>query len=157
MKILFFISILSVSIFAQTPEKCACSKKSKSKVRDYFEQIAAQNEFISECNQQYLEKFKDKDNPLPIPKRISGFFPTAISLPKPEYPRIARELKISGKVDVEIISDEEGFVIYAKAISGKKLLHKSAERAACASKFTPVLYCNKPLKQKRIIQYVFVL
>lgn len=157
MKILLFILIFSVSLFAQTPEKCACSKKDKSKVREYFEQIPAQNKFIKECNQQYLEKLKDKNNPLPIPKRISGFFPTAINLQKPEYPNFAREHKISGMVEVEIISDEQGFVIYAKVISGKKLFYESAERAACASKFMPVLYCDKPVKQKRIIQYVFVL
>ncbi len=143
-----------MSLFAQTPEKRACSKKDKSKVRDCFEQIAVQNEFINECNQKYLESLRNKPNALP--KKISGFFPSAISLPKPNFPTFAREHKISGTVDVEIIFDEQGFVIYARAINGKKIFHKSAEKAACASKFAPIRYCDKPVKQLRIIRYNFI-
>lgn len=146
---LFIILFSFVSVFSQTAEKCACSKKDKEKVKQYFKEIKIQNKVIDECTSEISLNAKIVS--------VDGFFPKAISLVKPYYPNFAREHKISGQVLVEIIFDENGFVIYAKAFKGHKVLRKYAEKAACASKFTPVQYCDKPVKQRRIVLYNFIL
>src|SRR5688500_10123453 len=48
----------------------------------------------------------------------------AIRLPKPEYPRAAREERASGTVEVRVLIDEDGRVMSAKAINGHPDLHK---------------------------------
>lgn len=132
MRLHLLIVLIPHFVFAQNKqEKCACSEKNKSKLQDYFEQIAAQSEFISECSQKYLESLPD--NVKSLPKTISHLASFAINLIKSLFPRFAREHKISGAVDVEIIFDEHGFVIYAKAISGKKIFYKSAAQVYACS------------------------
>src|SRR5688572_10347322 len=46
----------------------------------------------------------------------------AISLPKPEYPKLARYVKVSGPVSVDVLIDGIGNVISARAVSGHPLL-----------------------------------
>lgn len=143
-----FCFLFPISMVAQIPQDYACSKKDKSLVADYFLELQKQNLEITEC----LEK-RNQSNPNAKP--ISHLTPTAISLPKPYFPNIAKNNRIFGSVNVEIIFDEKGTVIYAKAVSGKKIFYRTGEKAACASKFSPVLYCGKPRKQKRVIRYNF--
>lgn len=153
MKVLFAILIFTSAFLAQS-EKCACAKKDELKVREYFEKITARNKLIYECNQKYLVSLPD--NVKILPKTISHLSPFAVSLVKPYFPTFARQHKISGAVDVKIIFDEQGFVIYAKAVRGNKVFYKSAEKAACASRISPVRYCEKFVKQQRIIRYEFI-
>ncbi len=63
--------------------------------------------------------------------------PKPISKGTPAYPPIAKMQKISGKVDVRVLVDENGNVIDAKAISGHSALKTEAEKAAKQSKFAP--------------------
>ncbi len=154
MKIIFVLLIFASSIFAQT-EKNVCSTKDRIKVIEYFRQIEQQNDFINECNLKSTENLPD--NLKTLPKIISHLSPSAIGLVKPFYPNFARENKFFGTVFVEVIFDEKGFVISAQAVKGNKIFYNSAEKAACASIFTPVRYCKKALKQQRIIVYNFVL
>jgi hypothetical protein len=46
----------------------------------------------------------------------------AISLPKPAYPPIAKRAKASGTVVVQVLVDEKGNVVSARAVSGHPLL-----------------------------------
>jgi protein TonB len=46
----------------------------------------------------------------------------ALSLPKPAFPPIARAAHVSGTVWVQVLVDEEGSVISARAVSGHPLL-----------------------------------
>lgn len=154
MKIIFVLLIFATTIFAQN-EKYICSKKDKIKVGEYFRQIEQQNDFINQCNLKSAENLPE--NVKTLPKNISHLSPSAISLVKPFYPDFARENKIFGTVFVEVIFDEEGFVISAKAYRGNKIFYICAEKAACISRFTPVRYCEKSLKQKRLIVYNFIL
>ena len=80
----------------------------------------------------------------------------AISLPKPSYPAIARSARASGKVVVEVIIDESGRVISARAVSGHPLLQASAVQAAYGARFSPTQLSGQPVKVTGTISYNFV-
>ena len=61
----------------------------------------------------------------------------ATSLPKPVFPEEARGLKVSGKVTVRVVVDENGKVISAKATDGPLPLRQAAEAAAREATFAP--------------------
>jgi len=65
--------------------------------------------------------------------------PKPISIPKPEYPELARKAGIEGKAIVEAIVDTDGSVMDAKIFksSGNPMLDEAAIVAARRSKFTP--------------------
>jgi protein TonB len=79
----------------------------------------------------------------------------AISLPKPAYPPVARAVKASGTVVVQVIVDENGNVITAHAVSGHPLLQAAAVAAARAAKFTPTKLNDQPAKVTGVINYDF--
>ena len=80
----------------------------------------------------------------------------AISLPKPGYPAMARQIRLQGSVTVQILIDEEGKVVSAKAVSGHPLLVVEAQRAAMQARFTPTKLSNQPVKVSGVITYNFV-
>ncbi len=81
---------------------------------------------------------------------------TPISIPQPPYPDEARPKKVSGKVKVQVLVDESGNVISAKAISGNALLRPASEKAAMEAKFTPTLVDEKPAQVSAVLVYNFV-
>ncbi|HEU4870545.1 MAG TPA: energy transducer TonB [Pyrinomonadaceae bacterium] len=80
----------------------------------------------------------------------------AISLPKPIYPPIARQIGLQGLVTVQILIDEEGRVVSAKAISGHPFLIHEAQKAAMQARFTPTKLSNQPVKVSGVITYNFL-
>ena len=90
-------------------------------------------------------------------KAISGgvLNSKAISLPKPEYPAIARQANASGSVTVQISVDEDGNVISAKAVSGHPLLQSAAVDAARQAKFPPTKLDGKAVKIQGTVVYTF--
>lgn len=79
----------------------------------------------------------------------------AISLPAPEYPAIAKQARASGAVAVQVIIDENGSVISARAVSGHPLLQAAAVAAARQAKFSPTLLMGEPVKVNGVIVYNF--
>jgi len=79
----------------------------------------------------------------------------ASSLPKPPYPQAALKMNIQGIVTVQVLIDEKGNVVSAKASSGHPLLKDAAERAAMNAKFSPTLLSNVPVKVTGVIRYNF--
>jgi TonB family protein len=79
----------------------------------------------------------------------------ATSLPKPAYPAIARAAHASGAVNVQVLVDENGNVLTARAVSGHPLLQASAAAAARQAKFKPTLLSGQPVKVTGIIVYNF--
>ncbi len=65
--------------------------------------------------------------------------PKPISIPKPDYPELARKAGIEGKAIVEAIIDTDGSVLEAKIFksSGNPMLDEAAVAAARRSRFTP--------------------
>lgn len=80
----------------------------------------------------------------------------AISLPRPDYPRIARSAHASGMIVVQVTIDESGDVIAAHAISGHPLLMAASVASAKQAKFSPTKLCGEPVKVTGVITYNFV-
>jgi protein TonB len=80
-----------------------------------------------------------------------------LSKPVPAYPIIAKQARAQGPVMVEILVDEAGSVVSARATGGHQLLRVAAERAALAARFTPTVLNGRPVKVSGVITYNFVL
>ena len=78
-----------------------------------------------------LESEPPSTVPKPLLKPISGgvLNGTAVSLPSPGYPDTARKMRASGMVTVDVVIDEEGKVISAKASAGPTILREAAVTA----------------------------
>ncbi len=79
----------------------------------------------------------------------------ATSLPKPAYPPIAKQARASGTVVVQVIVDEKGNVVSARAVSGHPLLQAASVAAARGAKFSPTKLNGKPVKVSGVITYNF--
>lgn len=99
-----------------------------------------------------------EDKPTPPRAPISGgvLNGKAISLPKPAYPPIAKAAHASGTVVVQVLIDENGNVVSARAISGHPLLQAVAVGAARQARFSPTKLSGQPVKVTGVIQYNFV-
>jgi len=65
---------------------------------------------------------------------------------EPKYPAAAKAAHVTGVVHVEFVADEQGNVIYARAISEHPLLKEAAEEAARQWKFAPTKLDGVPVK-----------
>ncbi len=74
---------------------------------------------------------------------------------QPVYPAVAKQVNASGEVTVDIVIDEEGRVISAKAASGHPLLRSAAEDAARKWVFKPALVDGRPVKQPGVLKFQF--
>jgi protein TonB len=81
----------------------------------------------------------------------------AISKPAPPYPPVAQQVGMQGSVAVQVLIDEHGHVVSAKAASGPPLLLSAAVQAAYRATFTPTLLSGQPVKVTGVITYNFVL
>lgn len=79
----------------------------------------------------------------------------AVSLPKPPYPNVARQTGTQGTVSVQVLLNEAGKVVSAKAVSGHPFLTSAAVNAAFQARFTPTLLGGQPVKVSGIITYNF--
>jgi protein TonB len=61
----------------------------------------------------------------------------ATSKVSPQYPAMARQMKISGHVEIEAVVDTDGSVASVKAVSGNPMLTQPAIAAVERWKFTP--------------------
>ncbi|MGI8898498.1 MAG: energy transducer TonB [Pyrinomonadaceae bacterium] len=95
----------------------------------------------------------------PVPKvvRKKIINGEAVSLPKPPYPEMAKQLKIQGVVNVQVLVDETGRVVSAKAVSGHAFLVREAQKAAFQARFAPTMFGDEPVKVSGVITYNFVL
>ncbi|MDT5155963.1 MAG: periplasmic protein TonB [Acidobacteriota bacterium] len=106
-----------------------------------------------------------KPAPAPTPRQNTGpislpstiISSKTIEKPAPPYPIIARTAGVQGPVAVQIVVDELGHVISAKATSGNPLLQGAAVQAAYKARFTPTLLSGQPVKVTGSITYNFVL
>jgi TonB family protein len=91
--------------------------------------------------------------PLTVTKGITAG--NAVTKVSPIYPPIAKQMKASGEVQVEITIDENGRVIEAKAISGHPMLRAAAEDAARKWVFRPMRLDGKSMKQRDVLTFNF--
>ena len=103
---------------------------------------------------------KDNDAP-PAPRPLlkpvsSGVLNgRALSLPTPVYPDIARRMRTEGVVQVEVVVDENGKVVSARALSGPGMLRDAAVKAASLAHFSPTKLSGLPVKVSGLINYNF--
>jgi len=81
----------------------------------------------------------------------------AVSLPRPIYPELAKRMRVQGTVAVQVLVDESGRVISAKAVSGSPFLTTEAQKAALQARFSPTRLGEQPVKVSGVITYNFVL
>jgi protein TonB len=81
----------------------------------------------------------------------------AVSLPKPLYSEIAKKMRIQGMVSVQVLVDETGRVVSAKALGGSPFLVPEAQKAALQARFSPTILNDQPVKVSGVITYNFVL
>lgn len=95
----------------------------------------------------------------PVPKVINKRIinSEAIELPKPPYPPMAKQQHIQGMVSVQVLIDEAGKVVSAKAVSGNPFLIADAQKAAYRARFSPTFIGDQPVKVSGTITYNFVL
>ncbi|MDX6614781.1 MAG: periplasmic protein TonB [Blastocatellia bacterium] len=79
----------------------------------------------------------------------------AISLPKPPYPLLARNINVQGTVSVQVLLNEAGKVVSAKAVSGHPILVPAAVNAAYQARFSPTLLGGQPVRVSGVITYNF--
>jgi len=81
----------------------------------------------------------------------------AIYRKTPEYPAVARTIRIEGPVVVEVVISPEGLVESARAISGHPLLAPTAVAAARDWRFQPTYLGNVAVRVAGAITFVFKL
>jgi len=79
----------------------------------------------------------------------------ALVLPKPSYPPLAKQIRLTGTVTVQVLIDETGKVVSAKAVSGHPMLIPDSQRAAMQARFSPTTINGQPVKVSGIINYNF--
>jgi len=65
---------------------------------------------------------------------------------QPEYPPMARQLRMQGSVEVEVLVGENGEVQKVDIVSGNAVLTASAVQAVKHWKFKPFLESGKPIR-----------
>ena len=97
--------------------------------------------------------------PKPLLKPVSGgvLNGKAVHLPVPVFPAAAKSARASGTVVVQVVIDEKGNVISAKAASGHGLLRDAAVQAAKEARFSPTMLSGQPVKITGEINYNFAL
>ena len=110
-----------------------------------------QEKIVEEC------EVPDRPKPEYEIKLVSQLCGRALSMPKPAYPEEAISKRASGLVRVAVVTDEQGRVIWAKAVSGPDLLQSVSMKAACRARYSPTLISGRAIKTETTIQYNFVL
>ncbi len=97
--------------------------------------------------------------PRPLMKPASGgvLNGKALSLPAPSYPDFARRMHFGGLVEVEVMVDENGKVISARALTGPASLRDVAVQAAYQARFSPTKLSGQPVKITGKINYNFTI
>lgn len=113
---------------------------------------------IKKANKTKPQKTSKKTTKNQKPKLISLGVVNgrALNLVVPEFPRSAVLINLRGTVQVEIVIDEDGYVMEAKVLRGHPLLRNICSEAAKNSKFTPYFLDEKPRKVTGIIAYIFL-
>ena len=73
----------------------------------------------------------------------------------PAYPQKAKDKGIEGRVEVQLLVNEEGEVIFANPLSGPEQLWAESVKAAVAARFPPSTLSGQPVKITGRIIYDF--
>lgn len=97
---------------------------------------------------------KPKQQPINLSNSITG---KAIYKFQPPYPSLAKQTHVAGAVTVNIVVDETGKVVSARAASGHPFLAPAAQQAAYQWRFSPTMLNSQPVKVSGVITFNFIL
>jgi TonB family protein len=81
----------------------------------------------------------------------------ALAKPQPDYPPVARQLRIQGRIELEVTIETSGSVENVKVLSGNPALTGTAVNALKHWRFEPVLSDGKPVRAVAAISFTFKL
>jgi TonB family protein len=81
----------------------------------------------------------------------------AISRPQPEYPAVARQLKLQGRVEIEVSITTTGSVEDVKVLTGNPALTGAAVNAVKRWRFEPFTSKGKAVRAVAIMNFTFSL
>lgn len=149
-------TFVTFAIVAGVSFNISAQSQSKEELAKLFAAVSEDEKAMAVClkmiREEQIAKF---GKPLP---RISGhcYDGCPIRMPKPYYPEVALRYRIRGEVIVNVIVDETGKVVYAKAIKGSGIIRPSATEAAYKATYQPKRICgDRPIKFRRRIRYDF--
>jgi hypothetical protein len=92
-----------------------------------------------------------------LPRKVSEgvLLGSAVTRVLPAYPPLAKQLRVSGEVKIEVRINAEGRVIAAQAISGPYPLRLPSEYAARKWTFNPTLLNQEPVSVRGILTFIF--
>jgi len=79
----------------------------------------------------------------------------AISKQMPEYPPMARQLKVTGKVELEVVIAADGSVEDVRISSGNSMLTRPCAKAVHDWRFKPFLQDGKPVRAVAPLTFEF--
>jgi periplasmic protein TonB len=79
----------------------------------------------------------------------------AVNKPQPDYPAIARQLKLEGSVNLNAFVTEEGTVDHVETVSGNPILVRSAQDALKRWKFAKQTDDGKPVRFVASVVFTF--
>ena len=81
----------------------------------------------------------------------------AIERQRPNYPRLAQQIRLQDEVSVEVMISPEGRVESARVVSGHPMFAQVAREAALGWRFQPTLLNRIPVRVTGVIVFVFKL
>ena len=75
--------------------------------------------------------------------------------PLPDYPQTARQLKVTGKVELEVTISAEGKVDEVKIVSGNPVLTRPCAKVVNDWKFKPIRQEGKPARAVAPLTFEF--
>lgn len=91
----------------------------------------------------------------PIRRSEGELRKSAVTRAVPDYPRDAIAQRLGGDVQVEVLIDETGKVVEARAVSGPRNFHQSAVRAAYKWGFQPFLMNGTAVRVAGVLTFRF--
>jgi TonB family protein len=94
-----------------------------------------------------------EDEPMKVSR--ADAMSAATTKPSPAYPAIAKQLKVEGEVQVQVLIGEEGKVEGATALAGNPILTKAAVDTVKEWRFAPFKSNGKNVKAQTVLSFVF--
>jgi TonB family protein len=92
----------------------------------------------------YGQSTPDERRHGPIISGILNMKATLDSLPT--YPQKAKDMHIDGRVEIQVLVNEDGDVIFANPLSGPEALWAESVKAAVGARFQPTKLAGEPVK-----------
>ena len=80
-----------------------------------------------------------------------------VSKVEPEYPAMAKQMRVTGRVQVDVFVAADGSVDKVQALNGNMLLSNAAVNAVKHWKFSPITANGKPCKAVTTLTFDFKL